>query len=74
MMDRELINDKELNEVVGGTIIFSTDHTTCGKNTTDQYKVLNFDAAIEYINAHRLEMTEKTMLRNMAAAGILAEL
>lgn len=73
-MEREKINDQELNSVVGGTIIFSPDHTTCGKNSSDQYKVLNFDAAIQYISEHRLEMTEKTMLRNMEAAGYLVSL
>ena len=73
-MSREMISDQDLSSIIGGTIIFSTDHTTCGKNTSDQYKVLNFDAAIQYIVDHRLEMTEKTMLNNMVAAGILTTL
>ena len=73
-MDREMINEQDLGAVVGGTIMFSSDHTTCGRNKTGQYKVLNFSAAIKYINEHRLEENEKTMLQKMAAAGILSKL
>lgn len=73
-MKREIISNQDLNQVVGGTIMFSPDLSTCGKNVDNQYQVLDFDKAIDYINTHKLEMTERTMLQNMADLGYLAAL
>ena len=73
-MARELINEMEADKVIGGSIIFSPDHTTCGLNCNNQCKVNDFNAALKYINDHKNSMTEKEMMRNMAAAGLITRL
>ena len=73
-MEREVINDLDLDKVVGGSIVFNADHTTCGRNNNSQYKVLNYNAVLKYIGENRNNMSEKTMLSNMVAAGLLAKL
>lgn len=73
-MDRMEINEKDLDKVVGGSIIFNGDGTTCGYNRNDQYKVLNMSAVLKYINENSDKMSERRMLSNMVAAGLLANL
>lgn len=73
-MEREVINDLDLDKVVGGSIVFNADHTTCGRNCNNQYKVLNYNAVLKYIGENRNNMNEKTMLKNMVAAGLIANL
>lgn len=73
-MERKMINDTQLDDVVGGSIMFSDDHTTCGRNCTNKYKVLNYSAVLQYIGKNKMDMTEKEMLQNMVAAGLLAKL
>lgn len=73
-MGRELINDKLVEEVTGGSIVFNGDHTTCGYNCNDQYKVLDDDAVQEYILSHYKKMSERKMLSNMLEQGLLVEL
>ena len=71
-MEREMINDNEVEKVVGGSIVFNRDHSTCGYNTNDQYKVLNYSAVIQYVLAHYKTMDERDMLKNCVAAGYLS--
>ena len=74
MMEREMINDQDTEDVVGGSIVFNGDHTTCGRNCNNQYKVLNYNAVQDYIKANCGSMSEKTMLSNMVNAGLLKSL
>ena len=69
-----MIDDMDLEKVTGGSIVFNGDHTTCGRNRNDQYKVLDYTAVIKYIAENRHSMSEKTMLNNMLAAGLLSNL
>ena len=71
-MERELINEEVMEEVVGGSIVFNADHTTCGRNRNDQYAVLNYDAVLQYIAANYKRMREKDMINNMINSGLLA--
>ena len=73
-VEREKLNDQVVEEVVGGSIVFNGDHTTCGHNCNNQYKVLDYDAVLQYIKDNCTKMPEKKMLANMLAAGLLKEL
>ena len=73
-MERQAINDLDLDKVVGGSIVFNADHTTCGRNCNNQYKVLNYNAVLKYIGENRNSMNEKTMLANMVKAGLITSL
>ena len=73
-MARDMIDDQELEQVVGGSIIFSKDHTTCGLNRNDQCKVLNFSAAIQFIADNKNTMSEKDMMRKMVSLGYIVRL
>jgi len=73
-MKREKVTDQFADEVVGGSIVFTTDHTTCGLNCNNQCKVLDYDAAIQYIRENYQTMGEKDMLRNMVAMGYIVRL
>ncbi len=73
-MDRERINDLDTEDVVGGSIIFNGDHTTCGRKNNHEYKVINFDQVQAYIDANCTKMSEKNMIKNMLAAGLLENL
>ena len=73
-MAREMIDDMSVEQVVGGSIVFSTDHTTCGLNCNNQCKVLNYDACIKYIAENYKEKKEGEMLKNLVALGYLKKL
>ena len=73
-MKRENIEEKLTEEIVGGSIVFSPDKTTCGLNCNDQCKVNDFDAVISYISEHHKNMSEKDMMRNMSAAGLITRM
>lgn len=73
-MEREIIEEKLAEEVTGGSIVFNGAHTTCGRDCNNQYKVNDYNAVIKYIADHRHEMSEKKMLNNMVAAGLLSAL
>ena len=73
-MDRQKINENEAENVVGGSIIFNGDHTTCGRKNNHEYKVLNYDAVDQYIKANCKNMCEKDMIKNMLAMGLLANM
>ena len=73
-MERENIGDQLAGEVVGGSIIFTTDHTKCGLNCNNQCKVNDFDAAVQYIKDHYDTMTEKDIMRNLVALGYITRL
>ncbi|MBQ6289867.1 MAG: hypothetical protein IJK71_11565 [Clostridia bacterium] len=73
-MEREAINDLDLDKVVGGSIIFNADLTTCGRKNNHEYKVLNYSAVDKYIKENCTKMPEKQMMSNMVAAGLLAKL
>ncbi len=70
-MERQAINDQDLDKVVGGSIIFNGDHTTCGRKNNAEYKVLNYTAVQQYIDDNCTKMSEKTMINNMIKAGLL---
>lgn len=71
-MARENINEAGLDKVVGGSIIFNGDCTTCGYNCNDQYKVVNLQEVLNYMQANKDKMSERRMISNMLAAGYLA--
>ena len=73
-MDREKITDQFAEEVVGGSIVFTKDHTTCGLNCNNQCKVLDYDACIQFIAANYKTLTEPEMMRKMVALGYIARL
>ena len=72
-MERKDINDLA-EEVIGGSIIFNADHTTCGRNCNNQYRVNDYSAVLKYIGDNRMKMSEKTMINNMLEMGLLANL
>ena len=73
-MERSPINEADLEKVVGGTIMFSPDHSTCGYFCDNQYKVLNYNDAINYMLANKGKMSERNLLKKCVEAGYLAEL
>lgn len=73
-MAREQINDMLAGAVAGGSIVFNGDHTTCGHNCNDQYKVVDYDKVNGYIAANCTKMTERKMLANLVDQGLLIEL
>ena len=73
-MAREMLNEMDVENVVGGSIVFSPDHKTCGLNCNNQCKVNNYSAAINYIREHNKEMSEGKMLKNMVALGYITKL
>lgn len=73
-MEREKINETTAEQVNGGTISFNEDCTTCGYFCNDQYKVNNFEAVLSYIEKNKGKMSERKMLSNMVASGLLSNL
>ena len=73
-MAREMIDDVSVEKVVGGSIVFSSDHTTCGLNCNNQCKVLNYSAAIDFISKNHKSMKEGEMMKQMVALGYIAKL
>ena len=73
-MAREMINDKDIEQVVGGSIVFSTDHTTCGLNCNNQCKVNDYNAALKFIKENYYTMSEKDIMRNLVAKGYITRL
>ncbi len=70
----EMIDDMSVEQVVGGSIIFSPDHTTCGLNRNDQCKVLNYNACIKFISENYQDLKEAEMMRKMVALGYIKRL
>ena len=73
-MAREVITDMDVDKVVGGSIVFTPDHTKCGLNRNDQCKVNDYDAVISFIAANYKTMNEKDMMRSLAAQGLITRL
>ena len=73
-MAREMINEMDVEKVVGGSIVFTPDHKTCGLNRNDQCKVNNYDAVIAFIRANYETMSERDMMRSLVAQGLLTRL
>ncbi len=73
-MERVKIGDQLAGEVIGGSIIFTTDHKTCGLNCNNQFKVNDYGAIISYIAANYKTMKEIDMLRNLLAQGLITKL
>lgn len=73
-MNREQISDVDIEKVVGGSIIFSPDHTTCGRNCNNQYKVLNYSACNDFIADNCTKLSEKKMLAKMEDLGYISKL
>ena len=73
-MERKKIEDRIAGEVVGGSIIFNTDHTTCGLNCDNQCKVNDYDKALAYVLDHYNSMSERNIMKNMLALGYITML
>ena len=73
-MERDILTDIESEEVVGGSIVFTPDHTMCGLNCNNQCKVLDYDAMIDFIKANYKTMREAEMMRQMLALGYMTRL
>ncbi|QTE75009.1 hypothetical protein JS518_03740 [Clostridiales bacterium FE2010] len=73
-MERKIIDDQITEKVVGGSIIFSEDHTTCGLNRYDQCKVNDYDACIQFISENYTTMKEAEMMRQMCNLGYITRL
>lgn len=73
-MERKIIEDQSAEKVVGGSIIFSPDHTTCGLNRNDQCKVNDYDACIQFIKDNYTTMREGEMLKQMCNLGYITKL
>lgn len=73
-MAREILNENDMDQVVGGSIVFTPDHKTCGLNRNDQCKVNDYNAAISFIAANYKTMTEAEMMRAMVAKGYITRL
>lgn len=73
-MAREVINDLEVEQVTGGSIVFNGAHTTCGHNCNDQYSVHDYDGCQDFIRANCTRMSEKQMLSKMLEKGLISYL
>ena len=73
-MKREIINEKDLSNVVGGSIVFNEDHTTCGYDRNDQYRVIDHDKAMSYMVSKIGRMDERDILRKCVEKGYLEEI
>jgi len=70
-MKREMIDEKDLGKVVGGSIVFNGDMTTCGFDCNNQYAVLDCDAALNYMMANIMSMDEHDILNNCVQMGYI---
>ncbi len=73
-MERKIIDDADLQGVVGGSIMISEDGTTCGRNCDNQYRVMNLNAIIKFYNDNKNKMPEKQMMTEMLKLGYIANL
>lgn len=73
-MERKQLDEKDLGKIVGGSIIFNEDLTTCGRNCNNQYKVLDFNAILDFVNKNSGKMPEKQMMSKMLELGYIANL
>ena len=73
-MERKQIADQNAEEVVGGSIIFTPDHTMCGLNCNNQCRVLDYGAMIAFITANYKTMREAEMMRQMLALGYMTRI
>ena len=73
-MKREQIEEQLTEEVVGGTIVFTPDHTMCGLNCNNQCIVNDFGAALQYIRDNKYTMKEAEMMRAMVALGYITRI
>ena len=73
-MAREIINDQDVEQVVGGSIVFTPDHKMCGLNCNNQCEVLDYNAMISFISANYKTMKEADMMRKMLALGYMKRL
>ena len=73
-MERDIITDRIAEEVVGGSIVFTTDHTMCGLNCNNQCRVNDYSAAIGFIAANYKTMSEEDMMKRMMALGYITRL
>ena len=73
-MERGHITDQIAEEVTGGSIVFTPDHTMCGLNCNNQCRVNDYDAMISFIAANYKTMREADMMRKMLALGYMTRL
>lgn len=70
-MAMKMLNDEDLNNVSGGSIVFNGDCTMCGLNCNDQARVNDLNAVVQFIDQNKYTMSEADMLRAMAAQGLI---
>ena len=70
-MERVRIDEQNAEQVVGGSIVFTTDHTSCGYNKNNEYRVNDYSKAIDYIVAHCKTMGERVILQNLVSLGYI---
>lgn len=73
-MAMKMLNDEDLDNVSGGSIVFTTDGTRCGLNCNDQFMVNDFNSVISFIGENKYTMTEREMLKAMYDQGWLTRI
>jgi len=70
-MAMKMLNDEDLNNVAGGSIVFNEDHSMLGLNCNDQCVVNDYDGVVQFVSNNYLSMSEPDMMRAMAAQGLI---
>jgi len=73
-MAMKMLNDEDLNNVSGGSIVFTTDCTMCGFNCNNQFMVNDFDSVLSYISENKYTMDERDMLKALMEQGLLTRI
>ena len=71
-MAMKMLNDEDLDNVSGGSIVFTPDCTMCGFNCNNQFMVNDFDSVLKFIDENKYSMTEQEMLKAMYSQGWLS--
>ena len=73
MADRKVINDVELDNVTGGKITYTWNGEigSIGINGNNNFVLLNKNAFGDYYAKHKDEKTEKEILKDLMAMGII---
>ena len=69
------IREEDLDNVTGGKITYTWNGTegSIGINGNNNFKLLNKDAFVSYYAENKETMTEKDILKNLAAMGIIVK-
>lgn len=73
MANKQEIREEELDQVTGGMITYTWDgkQGSIGINGNNNFVLLDKNAFGSYYAAHKDEMTEKDILKNLLAQGII---